>query len=70
MLLECLSFQDIFPYATYIPNTDDNMSANPMMSRYGTTNNAGTIPISANLYNSRLSMPISKEVNLTILMPF
>lgn len=55
--------EDIYPYATYLPN-EDNLAGNPMMSRYGTTiNNAGTIPISAaNLYNPRHSIPSNKDV--------
>lgn len=55
--------EDIYPYATYLPN-EDNLAGNPMMSRYGTTNNAGTIPISAaNLYNSRHPISSSKDVS-------
>lgn len=54
--------EDIYPYATYLPN-EDNMAGNPMMSRYGTTNNAGTIPISASLYNPRHSMSSNKDVS-------
>lgn len=53
--------EDIYPYATY-PN-EDNLAGNPMMSRYGTTNNAGTIPISASLYNPRHSMSSNKDVS-------
>lgn len=55
--------EDIYPYATYLPN-EDNLSGNPMMSRYGTTNNAGTIPISASLYNPRHSMSSNKDVSV------
>lgn len=55
--------EDIYPYATYLPN-EDNLSGNPMMSRYGTTNNAGTIPISASLYNPRHSMSSNKDASL------
>lgn len=54
--------EDIYPYATYLPN-EDNLAGNPMMSRYGTTNNAGTIPISASLYNPRHSMSSNKDVS-------
>lgn len=57
--------EDIYPYATYLPD-EDNLAGNPMMSRYGTTNNAGTIPISANLYNSRHSMSSNKDVRYQI----
>lgn len=55
--------EDIYPYATYLPN-EDNLSGNPIISRYGTTNNAGTIPISASLYNPRHSMQSNKDVSL------
>lgn len=56
--------EDIYPYATYLPN-EDNLAGNPMMSRYGTTNNAGTIPISAaNMYNSRHPLSSNKDVSL------
>lgn len=54
--------EDIYPYATYLPN-EDNLAGNPMMSRYGTTNNAGTIPISASLYNPRHSMSSNKDAS-------
>lgn len=57
--------EDIYPYATYLPN-EDNLSGNPMMSRYGTTNNAGTIPISASLYNPRHSMSSNKDASLIL----
>lgn len=61
--------EDIYPYATYLPN-EDNLSGNPMMSRYGTTNNAGTIPISASLYNPRHSMSSNKDVSLMDILDF
>lgn len=59
--------EDIYPYATYLPN-EDNLSGNPMMSRYGTTNNAGTIPISASLYNPRHSMSSNKDVSCNFIL--
>lgn len=61
--------EDIYPYATFLPN-EDNMAGNPMMSRYGTTNNAGTIPISASLYNPRHSMSSSNKDVRIILFHF
>lgn len=55
--------EDIYPYATFHLPDEENLAGNPMMmSRYGASNNAGTIPISANLYNSRNSMPSVKKV--------
>lgn len=56
--------EDIYPYATYLPN-EDNMSGNPMMAHYGTSNNPGTVPISASLYNPRHSMSSNKDVRVT-----
>lgn len=56
--------EDIYPYATFHLPDEDNMASNPMlMSRYSGSSNAGTIPISANLYNSRNSMSSMKEVS-------
>lgn len=55
--------EDIYPYATFHLPDEENLSGNPMlMSRYSASSNAGTIPISANLYNSRNSMSSAKEV--------
>lgn len=55
--------EDIYPYATFHLPDEENLSGNPMlMSRYCASSNAGTMPISANLYNSRNSMSSVKEV--------
>lgn len=55
--------EDIYPYATFHLPDEENLSGNPMlMSRYSASSNAGTMPMSANLYNSRNSMTSVKEV--------
>lgn len=55
--------EDIYPYATFHLPDEENLSGNPMlMSRYSASSNAGTMPMSANLYNSRNSMSSVKEV--------
>lgn len=55
--------EDIYPYATFHLPDEENLSGNPMlMSRYSGSSNAGTMPMSANLYNSRNSMSSVKEV--------
>lgn len=55
--------EDIYPYATFHLPDEENLTGNPiMMTRYGSTNNAGTLPISANLYNSKNSISSIKEV--------
>lgn len=55
--------EDIYPYATFHLPDEENLASNPiLMSRYSVSSNAGTMPISANLYNSRNSMSSMKEV--------